>query len=421
MQQIKVTEINKEQDSGINHQIRHRKFHIGMLFVLLICFLELFGLISMRSTLTLFVTALGGNDLNIGLYMTILTLTSVIARPVAGRVIDKLGAKFLFAFAGSVAVIAEIGHLLIKSLDPMFFLCIIIGIAHATLMTAEVSLLINEAKRPEDRPFMINMSGLNVSLVSAVAPATALSILDKNGFTALHVVTMIASVTGLVIFAVIFKKLKNTKGKSEKTVKPTGGSWEFLISAPFLTACFGYMSFAVVSGVLMSYLPLFGKQQGISNVGLFFTIEAVVGLTFRWFIPYFMNKLGRKWFLILAYACTGIGIIGLTRLKDSMAGLLIPALIYGFGSCSIYTPLATQVVENVPAEKQMIAMGLFMSNIEIGIGVGSLIIGLLADSMTYQQRFALIAIAPVLGMAAVIFGNSKKFTGNRKMIDGGKL
>ncbi len=370
--------------------------------VFVCCFLELFSLMSMRSTLALYIGSIGGSPFDVGILTSILTVSSLLARPSVGHVIDIRGPKPLFVCAGIVTASGAIGHTLVSSFSGAVALVMAIGIAHASLMTAAVSLFLGQSKGPEEDASMLNLSGLNVVLVTAVAPGVALGILDKHGLPALHYALASLGLVGLCVFWAISAALRTSVGVVHTERPPL--NWRAVFSREFLTACIAYMTWAVTSGAMMTFLPLYGRYRGVSNVGIFFTAYAVVNLAIRWHIPRLMQKLGRTRLLLIAFTCVTLGTLGLCQFRE-LKDLMIPAILYGLGTAAIYTPLASQVIDCMPVAYRMTGMGIFMSNVEIGQGLGAVALGIASRSMSYPQMFAVIAVAPIVGMVAVLVGN----------------
>ena len=226
---------------------------------------------------------------------------------------------------------------------------------------------------------------------------------NHQGFTTLHLILAFFALAGLGLFYVLPPFVYRSSGSRQE--KPPGIDWKALVSRPFMTACIPYFAWAVTNGALIYYLPLYGKHRGVANVGIFFTVYAVVNFSVRAYIPYLMKRMGRKPILLLAFCTVGAGIFGISRFHQ-VQDLIIPGILYGLGTSAIYTPLATQVVDYMPEAQKMAALGIFMSHVDIGQGLAGVALGAMLETVTYSEMFVLISLVTPLALIAVLLGPS---------------
>lgn len=370
--------------------------------------LVLLSLFSMKSTLGLFVKKIGGTSFDVGTMTIVITFTSAVFRPITGRLIDNYGPRSVFVLAGLIAIITPLAHLVVERMIWAAILMVVIGIGRAFLMTSSVSLFLNAASDSEKTTSMLNLSGLTVTVSTAIAPIIAMYLLDKNGFVPLYGFLAALGLSGLLIFMALPARVHSVPESSKEKNGPI--DWKLLFSRPFITACIPYLGWAATNGALMSFLPLFGKSVGVSNVGIFFTIYAVVNFAIKAYIPWLMKKMGHKPLLVTAFTLIGAGMLGLWGLKG-VGDLILPAVAYGLGTSAVYTPLAQQVVDCMPKSQRMSAMGVFMANVDVGQGLGAMIFGTLASRMTYSRIFVIMGVWAAVAIAAVALG-PKKVSGN---------
>lgn len=392
------------EDSATS-RIKSQECVMGIPVILLVlgcCFLELFGLMSIRSTLALYLSFVGISTFHIGIITTILTVSSLVTRPLIGRAIDEYGTKQIFVFSGIMVAFVAISHRWVSSFPSAVMLVVAIGIAHGSLMTTATALFLLQSRGQKEDLHMVNLSGLNVMLVTAVAPAAALSILDTQGFSTLHYLVCALALAGLGIFRAISQVVRSSIEIVDKKRAPM--NWQIIFSKPFMTCCVAYITETAPSGAIMIFLPLYGKAIGVGNVGLFFTTYAVIHLIVRLFVPALMEKLGRKRLIVISLSLVCLGMIGLCRF-DEVKDLIIPAILHGLGTSAVYAPLASQVIDCIPARHKMTGMSIFMSNVEIGQAVGAILIGAFADSMSYSRVFAIMGVVPIIGIVVVLLGS----------------
>lgn len=230
-----------------------------------VSFVNLFVFLSFQMifpTLPLYIKSLGGSDAVIGLVMDIFTAATLIARPTAGILLDRIGKKkvllcglgvftvmvYLYGMVGSIALIilVRLGHGLGWGLA---------GTATATI-AAEI---IPKSRFAEGMGWFSLANGLSM----AFAPALGIYL---GGLCGLRSVFLIAAAIALVSFGIgFFIKCSHRKNALlskrlkveiyEKSVIPTA----------VLMFCLTF-----TFGSIISFLPLYAYSQGIKSIGVFF-------------------------------------------------------------------------------------------------------------------------------------------------------
>ncbi len=262
-----------------------------------VSFVNLFVFLSFQMifpTLPLYVKSLGGSDAVIGLVMGIFTAATLIARPTAGILLDRIGKKkvllcglgvftvmvYLYGMVGSIALIilVRLGHGLGWGLA---------GTSTATI-AAEI---IPKSRFAEGMGWFSLANGLSM----AFAPALGIYL---GGLCGLRSVFLIAAAIALVSFGIgFFIKCSHRKNARlskrlkveiyEKSVIPTA----------VLMFCLTF-----TFGSIISFLPLYAYSQGIKSIGVFFSVYAVVILITRPLVGKAVDRFGFDVAIIPGYA-----------------------------------------------------------------------------------------------------------------------
>ena len=164
------------------------------------------------------------------------------------------------------------------------------------------------------------------------------------------------------------------------------------------------MSFA--TGSVMSFVPLYGRSEGVENPGFFFTIYAALMLLSRPLSGRLSDRLGR-----IAVAGPGMAIIsaglGLLTYSGQWWSLCLSAGILGVGVGAVMPTLMALMIDVVAPTERGGAMSTYGIGMDIGIGLGSVTQGIVVEGFGFGAAFGLAAAVPPPGSRAVS-GNPKR-------------
>ena len=143
----------------------------------------------------------------------------------------------------------------------------------------------------------------------------------------------------------------------------------------------------------MAYLVLFGREQQIENIWIFFIGYSTMILVTRPFIGRLFDRKGHAIIILPGSGSIVLGLLALS-LAQSMATLVVASLLYGLGYGAVHPSLQTGAVNRCPADRKAAANGLFMSAIDLGYLVGAVVLGHVAgrDSYAMMYRYSTLAL-----------------------------
>jgi hypothetical protein len=163
-----------------------------------------------------------------------------------------------------------------------------------------------------------------------------------------------------------------------------------------VTFCFG---FAMSSR--MSFIAPFAYRQGITSVGIYFTLYGVVAVFVR-LSGSLMDRLGLDRMLAPSLAVMGVG-IALVALTGHLGMFEIAALIGGPGHGFAYPVLSAMLIRDTPAGHGSRASSIYTSMWDLSAMVGPFTLGILAHYAGYASMFLIaggVAIAAALYLEA---------------------
>ena len=363
-----------------------------------VSFVNLFVFLSFQMifpTLPLYVKSLGGSDAVIGLVMGIFTAATLIARPTAGILLDRIGKKkvllcglgvftvmvYLYGMVGSIALIilVRLGHGLGWGLA---------GTSTATI-AAEI---IPKSRFAEGMGWFSLANGLSM----AFAPALGIYL---GGLCGLRSVFLIAAAIALVSFGIgFFIKCSHRKN----AVIPTA----------VLMFCLTF-----TFGSIISFLPLYAYSQGIKSIGVFFSVYAVVILITRPLVGKAVDRFGFDVAIIPGFMLLFVAIVILSA-ASVLREFLLVAVIYGIGFGALQTTIQTMAVRDVPHYRLGAANATLFTGLDLGMGIGVIVLGLIADRWGYRNMY-LFTLIPVVFSALFYFFYARRHRLPSSLLVGG--
>lgn len=155
---------------------------------------------------------------------------------------------------------------------------------------------------------------------------------------------------------------------------------------------------AVTYGGLLSYLVLFGREMGLPNIGLFFLLNAVAILLVRPIAGRLFDRFGHLAVLPAASLLLMGGLL-LLSWSDTTGLLLLSALLYGLGFGSIQPTAQAWMLRSMPVARQASANSLFYNSTDLGVAVGSMLLGAVAAATGYAVMYRWAALSMALLLA----------------------
>ncbi|MCR8641249.1 MFS transporter [Paenibacillus sp. N1-5-1-14] len=157
------------------------------------------------------------------------------------------------------------------------------------------------------------------------------------------------------------------------------------------------------AGMLLPILPNFASHAlGLSYTEYSYVLTAGGAMTVLLLVP--MGKLsdrfGKKWFLVLGFGGFSLGLLGLTFSTSLIASILLAAFI-GLSYSAVLPAWNALLAGHVPKEQQGMGWGLFSSIEGIGVVIGPVIGGWLAQQFSDTLTIGISSL--ILGGIAIFY------------------
>lgn len=262
----------------------------------------------------------------------------------------------------------------------------------------------------KDRSQGISLYSLFSYIPGIIGPLLALGIWQGGMDYFTVVMVAIALFTGLVGYSA---KMEREKSKSDtnNTEQRVGMSKSFsqLVTNPDLFRCSVIMLVAsIVFGAITTFIPLYAMQLESGNAGIYLMLQAgtVVFARFalrkkipsngKWHSPFIMLTM---FLLATAAQCVSFSTTG------GALFFYVGAILMGIAQAIIYPTLTTYLTFVLPKINRNVLLGLFIAMADLGVSLGGVIMGPIADFTSYSFMFKICAI---LGLLTIIFAFNRQ-------------
>ncbi len=153
---------------------------------------------------------------------------------------------------------------------------------------------------------------------------------------------------------------------------------------------------------VITFLQIYANLRGISNVGVFFTVFALTSLLSRPFAGRLYDIHGPAVGVVPGLLLMAVALF-LISCAHSIMAFIVAAFVFGLGFGGIHPSLQASAVEGVAPSRRGIAQANFFSALDIGLGAGSMVFGLVAQSLGYAFMYRLAGVTSLGGLGVYWF------------------
>jgi MFS family permease len=327
----------------------------------------------------------------VGLIMGIHSVTAIMVRPLFGRLLDKRGGRKV-AIGGLLIMIAGMpGFYLIDSAGMLaIFLRALNGIGWGVSTTALLAICSDLS--PADRmAHSLGIIGIAGIISSAIGPMLAEEVLHRSSFYAVFSMSLAALVLSVVF---VFAIKAAPPGQSPRKIEQTGhmGAYPTLI---ILIIAAMPIVHGAVRGTVLNFIALFGADMGFSRVGPFFLAFSTAAVITRLGIGDISDRYGRKRVIIPSALLISLNLLWIAGIHSYWA-FVLSGFFAGLGQGLIFPALSTYVIDFLGRENKGLALGLYLSLFDVGMGLGSPLFGWISDAAGYRTMYVIAGCLSVL-------------------------
>jgi MFS family permease len=342
------------------------------------------------ATMPLYVLQMGGRETEVGLLMGIVAAAALAVRPASGWAVEMLGRKKTMLVGPAAFATASAAYAFAGSIPVLLALRTLHGLGIGTFNTGAPTLVSDQAPISR-RGEALGYFGTSQTLTQALGPAIGLFIMEAWGFQWLFGISAGMALTSLALCFLL--EDYHVPGPSRRL------AWNMFVSVKVLKPLILVLGMSFATGSILSFVPLYGRSEGASNPGFFFTIYALVMLLSRPVSGILSDRVGR-----MAVAGPGMVFIsagmGLLAFSGQWWSLALSAAILGVGLGAAMPALMALMIDLVGPAERGGAMSTFGIGLDVGIGIGSVVQGMVAEAYGFGAAFGLTAVLTLLAVAA---------------------
>jgi MFS family permease len=335
----------------------------------------------MTPIIPLYVDHMGGSAFVAGLALLAFAVPSFTARPFLGHLADRWTAVGVLACGLMLLAVGSLLHL-VPLLSMLFVGAIVRGIGWGGANIGGYTTLASAAP-PQRRGEAAGYYTSIVTSVSIVFPAVALWLVaGSDGFQIVFALSAAMALLGLPMAWALARSL----GDKKKTAEEPGTSGSMIDKGVLLATGLNLCS-TLASPSVMAFLPLYARSLGIDNIGLFYVLAGITSIVVRPLLGKKSDAIGRGPAIALGLSAQLTGLV-LILLAQGLGQILVGGFFVALGWSMIGATTTALAMDLTDPKSRGRGMATFSLSFQLGVGLGSLIAGALADLTGLRGMYA---------------------------------
>ena len=324
----------------------------------------------------------------VGIVLTAMSVATILFRPIAGYLLDNFNRYIVYIIFLALFCLSFPGFLIFPIFGALIVIRLYMGAVYSVCGSATMTLA-SDVLPPGKITEGISRFAFTISIGMAVGPYVGIQVQNHMSSKASFLTVFAIAVVALICVScckISYPKIKRKKFALRDSIyKP---------ALPFM---FNMMFLMIPYGAVIAYSSILAQEKGLMSVIPYFYICLVLGML--------LSKLStQRWidagnYRILVFASLIVLIVTMASYLFLTTGthLLLAGFFFGLGYGILQPLFQSFVTGTTPAPKRGVANATYLLSYDIGIGIGSLLMGFMQESLGLSQGFALTAIAYLVG------------------------
>ena len=357
-------------------------------------FISMLGMGIVNPFLPIYANTMGASRFEVGFIQAAFSITGIFTLVFVGRLSDRYGRKPFLSFGLIILAVSSVG--LMYASDPFHLILwrFVQGLgasAHLPIAQAYLGDITPEGNEGKW------MGYFNAVLFSGIGagPLVGGVITDAFSMKTAFLTMAVLNVLGLIATLIFLKEM------TRKIASREHSSWIAPLRSRTLRGVFGYrITMGVGTATLMAFMPLFADLKiglSASLIGILLAARTPVSIV-QTYTGCLADKWDRRFMVILG----GIAAIAATALLPLTNGFLMLLIAYGSVTLgqSFGMPAANAyVVQEGRTYGMGASMTMFMMAMQIGTGIGPVVLGGIADWLGLDSVFYSAAVCMAGGIS----------------------
>ena len=364
-------------------------------------FLQFFGFWLLIPVLPFYLQEVFGADkTSIGAILSCYTIAALCMRPFSGYLLDTFSRKPLYLLAYFFFTAMFGGYMLAGTLSIFILFRIIHGFSFG-MVTVSGNTIVIDIMPSSRRGEGLGYYGLANNIAMSIGPMTGLFLHDASiGYT-----TIFCCSLGACMLGFLCAYLVKTPHKAPVQREPI--SLDRFILLKGIPAGISLLLLSIPYGMTTNYVAMYAKQIGITtSTGFFFTLMAIGMAVSRLFSGKLVDKgmitqviqAGMYLVCICFFGLSACGWVIEWFQEATLVIFYLIALLLGIGFGTMFPAYNTLFVNLAPNSQRGTATSTYLTSWDVGIGIGMVVGGYIAEISTFKMAYFAGAILTVLSL-----------------------
>lgn len=355
-----------------------------------------------------YLAQLGANEMLVGLTVTLVTAAALLIRPFSGVILDRFGRKGILIVGVVIMLVSTIAY----AIFPIVVIVLVLRVFHGLgwgLGSTSTSTIVADIIPRERFAEGMGWYALGGAISSAIAPALSIFLLEQAGSSFMIFAAALALGIALIFSLLIEDSLKSSAGSSvidesklHNNKEASSGSavikkgkFDALIERDAWLPSLGMFLISVGFASVTAFIALYGMEQSVANISLYFVVYALVTILTRPIIGRLADKNGYFVPSIIGILCV-LATLLIISISHEILLFCVAGVFAGIGMGTASGMFQTMAVSTVPPQRKGVATSTFLIGLDGGLCVGSAIAGVVAGVAGYAGMFAFMGIFPLV-------------------------
>ncbi|MDQ0216777.1 MFS family permease [Oikeobacillus pervagus] len=344
---------------------------------------------------------LQGSQTEIGLVVSIFLISAILIRPFTGKWVDTVGQKKILLISLILFLVSSLFYFWTTNLWLLLLLRFVHGVGFGMVTTATgaiVADIVPDARRGEGMGYFATF--MNLAMV--IGPFLGLTTVQHANFTVVFSICVLFSVLSFLCGLLV-----KIPSKPSVELANTGLHFSNLFEKKAIPIALtaGAISFAY-SGIL-SFLSVYAQEIHLVKAAtFFFVVFAIVVILSRPFTGKWFDLHGDNIIIYPSILSLAIGLFLLSQATTSTV-LLISGGFIGLGIGTLVPCFQTIAIKAAKPHRRGVATATFFTLFDLGLGVGSSILGFITGFIGYRYLYLSLSIYVLLTILLYFFLHGK--------------
>ena len=376
----------------------------------LLCAAQFFGSSQhalLQPTFPLYIIALGGTPLQVGVVLACFAVTSVVFRPLIGAWADRWSEPGV-SISGLTLLSVAVLFCFIPLAEATMFANALRGLGWAAMSAAGYSMLALSAPPQRRGEASGYYSGVQAS-GTVLLPAVALWLIEQpfGGFRAVFALAVALAVIGASMSVLLARCMpKKVRHLQSADSAPW---WREIVNvvdrAIILASLLSFFSHVTFPGVA-SFLVLFARDIGVDNVGWFYVASGATSILSRPLLGRVSDSIGRGRALRACFVLQALALV-LLAFASNLIDLIIAGVLYMVGLALSSSSTLAIAMEQAQPERRGRAMATFSVALPLSNGVGALLCGILVQWVGFFWMYIIAGAVAAAGLLLTVSNRAR--------------